>query len=323
MNTIARRSNPSAPQQLSGATAAPRLAVTGARILLVEDNEVNQMVAAELLSEAGYVCDMATDGRKAVEAVLRVPYDVVLMDCQMPEMDGFEATRIIREHESNNALPGRTGRLPIVALTANAVKGDRERCLEAGMDDYLSKPLHPEKLVATIQSSLSRAVVSPAAAPPPVAPPALAAVETIAPAARADAGTVPINIQPLVHRCGGRRDFAEKVLEKFRVQSTEVLESIARGLGERNGELATRSAHSLKGMAATISAESLRRNAAEAEARAHAQDWDALAVELEGLRKELDACLAFIPRALPPAPDRAVLAVKSEAEAERAYFDRR
>ncbi|HWF08889.1 MAG TPA: ATP-binding protein, partial [Bryobacteraceae bacterium] len=161
METIARRGNPAAPQHPSTTTTAQRPEVTGARVLLVEDNEVNQMVAAELLSEAGYVCDMATDGRKAVEAILRVPYDVVLMDCQMPEMDGFEATRIIRQHESNNALPGRTGRLPIVALTANAVKGDRERCLEAGMDDYLSKPLHPEKLVATIQSFLSRAVIAP------------------------------------------------------------------------------------------------------------------------------------------------------------------
>jgi CheY-like chemotaxis protein/HPt (histidine-containing phosphotransfer) domain-containing protein len=323
MNTIARRSNPSAPQHPSATTTPQRPAVRGARILLVEDNEVNQMVAAELLSEAGYVCDMAIDGRKAVEAVLRVPYGVVLMDCQMPEMDGFAAARLIRQHEANNALPSRTGRLPIVALTANAVKGDRERCLEAGMDDYLSKPLHPEKLVATIQSFLSRAVVAPPTAPSAAAPPDAPAPTTALAPAGSDAGPLPIDIQPLVYRCGGRRDFAGKVLEKFRVQSTEVLESIARGLGEKNGELATRSAHSLKGMAATISAESLRRNAAEAEARAHAQDWDELAVQLEGLRKELDACLAFIPSAMAPAPDSAVPAVKPKAEAECAYFDRR
>ena len=323
MNTIARRSNPSAPHHDLSATTTQRPTVTGARVLLVEDNEVNQMVAAELLSEAGYLCDMATDGRKAVEAVLRAPYDVVLMDCQMPEMDGFEATRIIRQHESNNALPGRTGRLPIVALTANAVKGDRERCLDAGMDDYLSKPLHPEKLVATIQSFLSRAVVAAPTVSLAPAPAAAPAPMTASAPAGSDTGSLPINIQPLVHRCGGRRDFAERVLEKFRAQSTEVLESIARGLGEKNGELATRSAHSLKGMAATISAEALRRNAAEAEAKAHAQDWDALAAQLDGLRKELDACLSFIPHALPPAGDSSVPAVKAKAEAESAYFDRR
>jgi signal transduction histidine kinase/CheY-like chemotaxis protein/HPt (histidine-containing phosphotransfer) domain-containing protein len=316
METIARRSSPSAPQQPSGAPAAESLAAKGARILLVEDNEVNQMVAAELLAEAGYVCDMAVDGRKAVEAVLRSPYDVILMDCQMPEMDGFEATRLIRQHEANRALPGRTTRLPIVALTANAVKGDRERCLEAGMDDYLSKPLHPEKLVATIRSFLSRAPSRPAPAP-------VANTPQAGPAAAPAATEAPIDVAPLVQRCGGRQDFADKVLAKFRTHSIETLESLIRGVSEKNGELSTRSAHSLKGMAATISAESLRQKAAVAEAKASAQDWDALNEQMDGLRKALDSCLVFISTALAPATDLAAGADKREAEAECAHSDRR
>ena len=109
------------------------------------------MVATELLAEAGYLCTCATDGRKAVDAVLQSAWDLVLMDCQMPEMDGFQATRAIRDREAQGGLPGRSTRLPIIALTANALKGDKERCLKAGMDDYVTKPLKPEMLLRAIQ----------------------------------------------------------------------------------------------------------------------------------------------------------------------------
>ena len=116
-----------------------------ARILVAEDNLVNQKVAARILQKAGYRCDIACDGREAVEAVENFAYDLVLMDCQMPEMDGFAATRVIRALDSE-AL----ARIPIVAMTANAMQGDRELCLEAGMDDYLSKPVRAEQLIDTL-----------------------------------------------------------------------------------------------------------------------------------------------------------------------------
>jgi CheY-like chemotaxis protein len=156
MSGMARaEASPAQPAAAEAQVAEKAGGKSGVRILLVEDNEVNQMVAAELLAEAGYTCDCAADGRKAVEAVARKSYDLVLMDCQMPEMDGFEATRAIRAREARGPLPGRVGRLPIIALTANALKGDRERCIEAGMDEYLSKPLHPDHLLQTIGSYLA------------------------------------------------------------------------------------------------------------------------------------------------------------------------
>jgi CheY-like chemotaxis protein len=130
----------------AGATAAgdEGEAIVGRqRILLAEDNAVNQRVATRMLEKLGHHVDVAANGFEAANAVAGLPYDLVLMDCQMPECDGFEATRIIRE---------RGGRQPvIVALTANAMKDDRARCLAAGMDDYLSKPLKLEALTDMLQ----------------------------------------------------------------------------------------------------------------------------------------------------------------------------
>ena len=173
-----------------------------ARILVVEDNRMNQQFAARLLDRLGYRADVAANGREALDALARIPYALVLMDCQMPEMDGFETTRLIRKREGSQGsgvrgqgsgvglqesepdtrhltpetqnpqpetrhpIPDTNPRIPIIAMTANAMQGDRKRCLAAGMDDYLAKPVKPEDLAAMLARWLGMAAsVSPPAGP--------------------------------------------------------------------------------------------------------------------------------------------------------------
>jgi CheY-like chemotaxis protein len=120
------------------------------RILLAEDNVVNQKLALRLLQQMGYRADVASNGIEAIECIERQPYDVVLMDVQMPEMDGLEASR----HITAKWPPGHRPR--IVAMTANAMAGDREECLAAGMDDYVTKPIRVDALVAALLQARSR-----------------------------------------------------------------------------------------------------------------------------------------------------------------------
>jgi len=151
-----------------GRSAAPAAAepVIGAHVLLVEDNPVNQMIAMRMLQSLGCSVELACDGAQAVECVRTGRYDLVFMDCQMPVMDGFEACRRIRALEASAEGAARAGpmtdvRLPIVALTANAISGDRERCLASGMDDYLAKPFKKEHLRTMLLRRVRRGLQSP------------------------------------------------------------------------------------------------------------------------------------------------------------------
>ncbi len=135
----------------------------GLNVLLAEDNLVNQKVAVTQIKRFGCTVDVAANGQKAVSALETKAYDLIFMDCQMPEMDGYQATAAIRELEKAGPEScGWTAPIHIVAMTANAMEGDREKCLHAGMDDYISKPVHPDD----IRKSLERYHTRPA--PPQV-----------------------------------------------------------------------------------------------------------------------------------------------------------
>lgn len=143
---------PTAPEQYrlapkvgsttEGASAEPPVEES-VRILMAEDNPINQRVGKLILQRAGFSIDLVADGNEAVEAHRALPYDMILMDCQMPMMDGFEASRQIRQLSPPQPV--------IIAVTANALVGERERCLNAGMDDYLSKPFQADQLVGVVK----------------------------------------------------------------------------------------------------------------------------------------------------------------------------
>ncbi len=141
-----------ASQQAKNVAEVPAL-----RVLLVEDNTVNQKLAARLVEKLGYCVDVVANGREAIEATSHRSYAAILMDCQMPEMDGFAATRLIRQRYAERP---EQPHLPIIAMTANAMSGDRERCLEAGMDDYVTKPIKLEVFKTTLERWLNRSLAA-------------------------------------------------------------------------------------------------------------------------------------------------------------------
>jgi two-component system, sensor histidine kinase and response regulator len=147
---LAQRANP-VDVSVPAPAAIPAVPVAGLRILVAEDNLVNQRVVVGVLKKHGHHATIASTGVEAVAAFSREPFDMILMDVQMPEMGGFEATAIIRAREASQG-----GHVPIVAMTAHAMKGDRERCVEAGMDEYMSKPIDGRQLIALIETIAAR-----------------------------------------------------------------------------------------------------------------------------------------------------------------------
>jgi signal transduction histidine kinase/CheY-like chemotaxis protein len=263
----------------------PRTSRKGVRILLAEDNDINQQVAVEILTQAGYACDVVADGRQAVESVKKTKYDLVLMDCQMPEMGGLEATQHIRNHEQTVSA-GRP--LPIVALTANALSGERERCLTAGMTDYLSKPFDPFKLVETIEAQLGigedgtveRSEVAENAESSETQPASDLEFQP-----KENAGAV-IDHPALLRRCLGKQELANKLLAKLHVRLGTEINEIKAAADAGDCEQLARCSHRLKGAAANLSAESLRAVAADLEAQGRGGDAGAARDSLAQLKYE-------------------------------------
>jgi signal transduction histidine kinase/CheY-like chemotaxis protein/HPt (histidine-containing phosphotransfer) domain-containing protein len=281
----------------------PRTLRKGVRILLAEDNDINQQVAVEILTQAGYACDVVADGRQAVEAVKKTSYHLVLMDCQMPEMGGLEATQHIREAERATGSAARA--LPIVALTANALSGERERCLAAGMNDYICKPFDPFKLVETIETQLGAREASAADRTDDTAAPAQGAAEPVQGLEfeqQEDVSAV-IDRPSLLKRCLGKPDLADKLLAKLHARLGTDLNEIKAAVDAGDSEQLSRCAHRLKGAAANLSAEPLRAVSAELEALGRSGDIvtarDTLArLKYEG-RRFLQETLPLIAAASP------------------------
>ncbi len=241
------------------------------RILLAEDNVVNQKLALRLLEKLGYRSDVAGNGLEALEALERQPYDLLLSDVQMPEMDGLEATRRILERWPEGERPW------IVAMTAEAMSGDRERCLEAGMNDYLTKPIRVEELVAAIERTPRRA----------------------------DAGSTPEAAESGVDRdvlarlsegVGGDDEFVTELIEGFAQDAPDLIAAAREGLVSGEASEVRRAAHTLKSNAATFGAHALSDRSRELEEAAKREDLGDGAAMLDAMARELDLVLEVLPR---------------------------
>jgi PAS domain S-box-containing protein len=252
----------------AAATHSPsRTPATPLRILVAEDHPVNRKLVTTLLTKRGHAVESVDNGRSAVDAIAASarPFDVVVMDVQMPVMSGFEAAAAIRDHERT------TGRhVPIVALTAHAMQGDRERCLQAGMDGYLSKPIDVDRLIATIED-YAGGLAAPAEPQPGVA-----------------AGAAVFDERAALLHTGGDRTLLKHIVKLFRADAPGSLRRIASALKRRNGTALWTAAHALKGSLATIGGQAARQAAADIERCGREGDFDGAKRGFADLRRHLE-----------------------------------
>ncbi len=242
------------------------------RILLAEDNKTNQQVALGVLAKLGYSADVVVNGREAVQALEKNLYDLILMDVQMPEMDGLEATRAIRSGTTGAPNP----RIPIVAMTAHALKGDREICLEAGMDDYISKPIAAPALADAIERWVQRTQEG-----PPEGLPANSAAAT--------AEDPPVfDRQALEARLLGDADLVASILDGFLDDMPKQVKTLKGLIDRRDTEAAGRQAHTIKGAAANAGGMALSAVAEGMEKAGRAGGWKELAALVPELERQLD-----------------------------------
>ncbi len=260
-------------------------AVRPARILVAEDDPTNQKVAAAVLARAGHRADVVVDGEATLAALREVDYDLVLMDVQMPVLDGFEATRRIRAGEAGDERRA----VPVIAMTGHAMEGDRDRCLAAGMNDYIAKPVQPADLQAVVAHWLERDGAEAAAPSPSAAAPE--ATATGAAGAGAEEAAA-LDAEGLVARLLGDRELAADILSGFLDDAARQLSAMRRAAADADRAAVGRLAHTLKGAAANACAAALAARVEQLEA-ATADPAAALAPRLDAL----DAALAELRRA--------------------------
>ncbi len=270
-------------------TKEPLASIRGARILLVEDNELNLEVASELLRGAGFVVDEALNGQFARDQVRRVEYDLVLMDMQMPVMDGLTATRAIRAED-------RFKDLPVVAMTANALPPDRARCLAAGMNDHLPKPIEPDDLWKMLLKWIP---------PRPAGPVGVTTIQPQAAGAELPACIDGVDMAGGLRRVLGNKPLYLSMLRRFATGQKSTAAELLKALEGEDWEVAERLAHTLKGVSGTIGATELQKLAQVLEAAIQERaPRAALLHRLEALEKPLEGLLLRLAALLPVERER-------------------
>ena len=235
--------------------------IAGADVLLVEDNKINQQVAGELLDNVGLNVDIANNGLEAVEAVKHKSYDVVLMDLQMPKMDGFEATEAIRSQEEFNDLP-------ILAMTANAMVSDKEHCLAVGMNDHISKPIDPDTLFKTLVKWIPKKDRSSQSKGTPSTNQANKEKDAFPESIEG------IDIESGLKHIAGNKKLYLKLLKDFHTDHADDMSSIKEAIASSDLTLCERLTHTIKGVASTVGAEALQKSAAVLESQSKNREID-------------------------------------------------
>jgi len=282
--------------------------IRGARILLAEDNEINQQVAKEMLEQAGLVVEIANDGKEAVRAILdfgtgiseleetdKIPFDAILMDIQMPEMNGFEATKAIREWERTtpadhkSAIRNPESAIPIIAMTAHAMAGDREKSLEGGMNDHVTKPIDPDQLFSTLMKWIK---------PGERAVPEQLREKEPEKTGIEDETALPelpgISVESGLKRVGGNRKLYKKLLNQFHDGNVNAVDDIKNALSNDDIKTAARMAHTVKGVSGNLGADSLFHSAAALEDAIKQGDKTSLDALINDFSSHLDIVMGGI-----------------------------
>jgi CheY-like chemotaxis protein len=274
------------PGRIAPSTPARTDESTAGRLLLAEDNPINQKVAIAMLSGAGYVVDTVSNGVEAVAAAVACHYDAILMDCQMPELSGYEATAAIRAYE------GATRHTPIIALTAGARREDRERCLAGGMDSYLAKPLIKDVLLALVASSAKSGPTATDAAP------------------AAHAATTEVMIDPAVLEElfalaeGSGHDFLPNLVDQFVRETEPRLVELRTALEAGDAASVGRIAHVIQGSALQLGGRRLALSGSRLESKATAGLIADASADMRGVEMDYQDLRRTLTELMAPADDR-------------------
>ena len=264
---------PEPDRQVRRLAGSPELTL---RVLVAEDTPANQKLVEAILSKRGHAVEIAHNGRDAIELHLEQDFDVILMDVQMPTMDGYQSTRVIRDLDDEAK-----SNIPIIAMTAHAMDGDQQRCLAAGMDAYIAKPLNAAKLVRLVEKQARKRSKT-----------SWPLRDNHQPTdEHATDGRLMMDREAVLRRLGGDHDLLQDLVRLFHEDAPRLLDKLELAITTQDDEAAARSAHSLKGLVANFGAQTAVALASEAEALARQKNWSPLHLQMTALRASVAALL--------------------------------